>query len=81
MAARAITSMTMAERKGVQFDCSIMDLTAVSDSGGEQRARGTITCTKEGRKKLIQRKKTPTGGLLFWRKLANFLDMIEDKAQ
>jgi hypothetical protein len=57
MAAMAITSMTMAERKGVQFDCSIMDLTAISDSGGERRARGTTNCTKEGRKKLIQRKK------------------------
>jgi len=39
MAAMAIASMTRAERKGVQFDCSIMDLTAVSDSGGEQRSR------------------------------------------
>jgi hypothetical protein len=81
MAAMAIASMAMAERKGVQFDCSIMDLTAISDSGGEQRARGTTSCTEEGQKKLIQRKKERMVGLLFWRKSGNFLDMIEDKAR
>ena len=81
MAAMAIASMTMAERKGVQFDCSIMDLTTISDSGGEQRARGTTNCTKEGREKLIQRKKAGPAAYFFWRKSGNFLDMIEDKAQ
>ena len=65
MAAMAIASMTRAERKGVQFDCSIMDLTAISDSGGEQRARGTTNCIKKGRKKLIQRKKAGPAAYFF----------------
>jgi hypothetical protein len=55
MAAMATTSMTMAERKGAQFDASIMDRMAISDSGGARRA---ANCKKKGRRKLIQRKKT-----------------------
>ena len=57
MTAMAIASMTMAERKGAQFDSSIMDFMAVSDSGGAHRARRTANCNKKGRRKLIQRKK------------------------
>jgi hypothetical protein len=57
MTAMATASMTMAERKGAQFDSSIMDFMAISGSSGEHRARRTETWCEESQKTLIQRKK------------------------
>jgi hypothetical protein len=64
MTAMAIASMTMAERKGAQFDSSIMDFMAISGSSGEHRARRTANCNKEG-KKIDPTQKDRISGFLF----------------
>lgn len=77
--AAAIATMTRAERKGTQFDSSIMVFMAISDPGNEHRARNNKLERGEA-KTLIQLKKDTIGGLYTAWVGKPFLILIKDEA-
>jgi hypothetical protein len=56
MIAAATATMTIAERKGAQFDSAIIDFMAISGLGNGHRARRRAAWDEKGRGTLIQRK-------------------------
>lgn len=65
MIAMAIASMTMADRKGAQFDSSVMDVMAISGSDGEHRRSTHEKLQQERPEKIDLAQKDRIGGLLF----------------
>lgn len=81
MIAMAIASMTMADRKGAQFDSSIMDFMAIPDSGSEHRCSTRGKLERGEPKNIDPAQKRSDQRLTFRRKCRNSLAMIKDRAQ